>query len=313
MDTISDKFFDAQRRVGNKGYLTRPLKERKVRWLFPHWWTGTPGKSDGNFIWYDHQGGQKHVTYQPTHAQLWTLSPDRWLIDDIVNAYAELLAIREENLWKSLQLHRPALKYFFAASFFMVIAGGECPNLLVPPHLHKTPKHLKSMDNLINSYQKQLHGDPIHLCDVAFFPVCTESHWYLFVVDLCKMKVMLIDPIRDEKPTSGREIYPLQFYVMEKFLPYMLNKLHPDRFRANRYMRVGEIQGRPKQVGGVDCGVYVCKYMDAILHGLDLGKEKWNPILDVTTFRYRIAHELKQGEARWMPEKSINERLRGCT
>lgn len=311
VDTITDKFLDLQRRVGNKGYLTRPLKERKVRWLFNHWWTGTFGNSDGNFIWYDHQGGQNGVTYQPTHKHLWTLSPGHWLADDIVNAYAELLAIREEKLWKSLRLQRPALKYFFAPSYFMPWAVVECKDLSVPPHVNKTKKELNSMQNFINSYKKQIHGNPIHLCDIAFFPVCTKSHWFLFVVDLCNTKVMLIDSIRDEKPTSGREIYPGEFYVMEKFLPYMLHKLHPDRFRPNRYMRVKEVLGRPKQDGGVDCGVYVCKYMDAILHGLHLGKELWNHVLDVITFRYRIAHELKQGEARRMPEKSINQRYDG--
>ncbi|KAK1396530.1 hypothetical protein POM88_006393 [Heracleum sosnowskyi] len=114
-----------------KGYLTRPLKEGKIRWLFNHRRRGTFGKSDGNFIWYDHTGGRKCVTYQPTHAHLWTLVVDCWLVDDIVNAYAELLAIREVKLWNSKELQRPALQYFFAASFFMPWAGNECINLSV--------------------------------------------------------------------------------------------------------------------------------------------------------------------------------------
>ncbi|KAK1389633.1 hypothetical protein POM88_017811 [Heracleum sosnowskyi] len=174
LDTATDKFLDSHRRGGKKGDLTSPLKERKPRWLFNHWWTGTFGESDGNFIWYDHTGGRKCVTYQPTHEHLWTLAVDRWLLDDIVNAYAELLAIREVKLWNLKELQRPALQYFFAASYFMPWAGSECTNF------------------------------------------------------------SMIDPLRDEKPTSGREIYPLEFYIMEKFLPYMLFNLNPDRFRPNR-------------------------------------------------------------------------------
>ncbi|KAK1394327.1 hypothetical protein POM88_013383 [Heracleum sosnowskyi] len=170
LDTATDKFLDSHRRGGKKGDLTRPLKERKTRWLFNHWWTGTFGESDGNFIWYDHTGGRKCVTYQPTHEHLWTLVVDRWLLDDIVNAYAELLAIREVKLWNLKELQRPTLQYFFAASYFMPWAGSECTNLSVPPDVNKTPKELDSMDKFIQQYQKQLHGKPIHLCDVAFFP-----------------------------------------------------------------------------------------------------------------------------------------------
>ncbi|KAK1394068.1 hypothetical protein POM88_013124 [Heracleum sosnowskyi] len=170
LDTATDKFLDSHRRGGKKGDLTRPLKERKTRWLFNHWWTGTFGESDGNFIWYDHTGGRKCVTYQPTHEHLWTLAVDRWLLDDIMNAYAELLAIREVKLWNLKELQRSVLQYFFAASYFMPWAGSECTNLSVPPDVNKTPEELDSMDKFIQQYQKQLHGKPIHLCDVAFFP-----------------------------------------------------------------------------------------------------------------------------------------------
>ncbi|KAK1372524.1 hypothetical protein POM88_028717 [Heracleum sosnowskyi] len=109
LDTATDKFLDSHRRGGKKGDLTRPLKERKTMWLFNHWWTGTFGESDGNFIWYDHTGGRNCVTYQPTHEHLWNLAVDHWLLDDIVNAYAELLAIREVKLWNLKELQRPAL------------------------------------------------------------------------------------------------------------------------------------------------------------------------------------------------------------
>lgn len=228
-----------------------------------------------------------------------------------MNSYAELLAIREKNLWKCKQLRTPAKQYFFAPSYFMVLADKQCTNLQAPPDFNKSNQEIASMATFIEQYRKQLHGNDIHLCNIAFFPVCTRSHWFLFVVDLNNFHLMMIDPMRDENPTSGREIYPVEFYVMEKFLPYMLHKLDSNRFPANRYLRVKELQSRPKQDGGVDCGVYVCKYMDAILHGLDLGQEKWHTTLDVTTFRYRIAHEIKCGEARQMPDTSIRQRLTG--
>ena len=68
---------------------------------------------------------------------------------------------------------------------------------------------------------------------------------------------------------------------------------------------------RPKQKGGVDCGVYVCKYMDAMLNGISIPSAHWDPEKDVITFRYRIAHELLNGEARHLSEWSFRERELG--
>lgn len=91
----------------------------------------------------------------------------------------------------------------------------------------------------------------------------------------------------------------------------MLHKLNPDRFPANKYMRVKELDKRPKQDNGIDCGVYVFKYIDAILNGINLGEAYWDPKLTILTFRYRIAHEIKNGEARQMSEWSMRQRLKG--
>lgn len=141
MDTNADKFLDSQRRGGisRKGDLTRPLKERKIRWLYNHWWgSGDPKKPDDNFIWYDHTGGKKGVTHQPKYDHLYSLRPGEWLGDDIAVAYLELLAIREDKLWKSNQLRKPARRFFFAPTYFFVWAEFECTDLTVilqPYHL----------------------------------------------------------------------------------------------------------------------------------------------------------------------------------
>lgn len=90
----------------------------------------------------------------------------------------------------------------------------------------------------------------------------------------------------------------------------MLNYLHPARFSV-KYMKVKAVDDRPKQEGGVNCGVYVCKYIDAILNGIPLRTAEWSSNVDIRTFRYRIAHELKQGEARRICDWGIKERQLG--
>ncbi|KAK1356149.1 hypothetical protein POM88_049405 [Heracleum sosnowskyi] len=64
--------------------------------------------------------------------------------------------------------------------------------------------------------------------DLAMHPSCRtpedmvglkRSHWILFVVDIKRMKVNLLDPLRDESNCNLRVVYSTEFYVMEKIIP----------------------------------------------------------------------------------------------
>lgn len=72
----------------------------------------------------------------------------------------------------------------------------------------------KSMENFIRTYQKQFCGPNLQDCDAVFFPVCHEHHWILFVADINKGKVLLIDPLRDGEYVTGKEVYPFQYYLV---------------------------------------------------------------------------------------------------
>ena len=98
--------------------------------------------------------------------------------------------------------------------------------------------------------------------------------------------------------------------LQEKLLPCMLNHLHPARF-PQKYMEVHGLEARPKQDGGIDCGIYVSKYMDAMLNGISLPAAVWDAKKDVQTFRYRMAHELSKGAARHISEWGIRQREAG--
>ncbi|KAL8119762.1 hypothetical protein AgCh_017026 [Apium graveolens] len=93
----------------------------------------------------------------------------------------------------------------------------------------------------------------------------------------------------------------------EKLIPYMLNYLHPSRFPL-KYMELHGLDARPKKDGGIDCGVYISKYMDPMLNGISLPSAVWNAKVDVQTFRYRMAHELSKGIARHISEWGIRQR-----
>lgn len=90
----------------------------------------------------------------------------------------------------------------------------------------------------------------------------------------------------------------------------MLHYLDPIRF-SKKFMKVRAVDERPKQEGSDDCGVYVCKYIDAMLNGIQLSAAHWDPIHDIRTFRYRMAWELVNGAARHMADWGVEERLKG--
>ncbi|KAL8145237.1 hypothetical protein AgCh_003436 [Apium graveolens] len=84
------------------------------------------------------------------------------------------------------------------------------------------------------------------------------------------------------------------YMELEKVLPCWLYYLDPQRF-TKKFMKMAIVTARPKQDTGVDCGVYVCKYVDVILNGIRLEHAVWHPYDDVETFRYRITWELRRG------------------
>ena len=79
------------------------------------------------------------------------------------------------------------------------------------------------LKRIYRSLSTQIPGPPLVDCDYAFFPVCTESHWFLFVVDIKRMKVNLLDLLRDESDCNLRAVYSTEFYVMVTYT-FKINK-----------------------------------------------------------------------------------------
>jgi hypothetical protein len=126
IDTEANKWRDTSIRGGpnRRGDLTRPLKSQKSKWVEDHWWT-----PDGEFIWVDHIC--RGVTIEPTREHLRTLLPGKELVDEIVDAYFELLKIRESGSWETGALYGKAKKFFVASSFFFELASGLTENVNV--------------------------------------------------------------------------------------------------------------------------------------------------------------------------------------
>ncbi|KAL8112475.1 hypothetical protein AgCh_019979 [Apium graveolens] len=263
IDRSEDFYKNKERRGGEdrRGDLTRPIKNRKIDWIFTHWWAG-----DLPYVFERHTD----ITMFLSKKQVQTLATGNELEDDVFNAYMELM----------------------------------------DPY-KKTGEELAEQIDFFKTYHRQFQGPDIQLCDYALFPTCTGGHWILFIVDLNKMKVLLVDPLREDGPFCNfKMLYSVQYYFMEKVLPCWLNYLDPQRF-TKKFMKMTIVTARPKQDTGVDCGVYVCNYVDVILNGIRLEHAVWHPYDDVETFRYRITWKLCRGRARHLSAWGLTQRNLG--
>ena len=83
------------------------------------------------------------------------------------------------------------------------------------------------MEKFFKEYSHGRGCFAIQHCDFALFPVCTGSHWFLFVVDLNKMRAFNIDHIRDDGDTEGLDVYPQQYYIIVSNFPFnLLNSIY---------------------------------------------------------------------------------------
>ncbi|XP_074332426.1 uncharacterized protein LOC141670462 isoform X2 [Apium graveolens] len=102
------------------GDLTRPLNNRKINWIYRHWWS-----NDLSYIFERHTG----CTFYLTRKQLQCLAPGHEPEDDVVNAYMELVKLRERHFWERSHDLRPPAKRYTAPSFFLFQALDLCGNL----------------------------------------------------------------------------------------------------------------------------------------------------------------------------------------
>lgn len=212
MDTNEDMLKDTQVWGGRErsGDLTRPLKNRKIRWLYRSWWS-----AEEAFEWMDHGG---RVTNVLIWKQVQTLKPLYWLQDDVLNAYLELVKIMDFDLFGQSPSTK---KYFFAPSFFFHRAMFQCPDLQVHPDA-KTFEEFKGQIAFYEEFKGQYTGPDLVNCDYAFFPSCSGSHWILFIVDLKNSNICLVDPLNEDKDYPLQKMYLTKYYIMVLFIFILL-------------------------------------------------------------------------------------------
>lgn len=92
--------------------------------------------------------------------------------------------------------------------------------------------------------------------DIILVPVCRNSHWKLFVVDLVRNIIVVLNSIKIDDNTD--EIFQIASYFSN--LQYVLHQTYLN-------FDVYEPQDVPQQENSDDCGVFTCRFADIICKG----------------------------------------------
>uniref|UniRef100_A0A0E0AMB3 Ubiquitin-like protease family profile domain-containing protein n=1 Tax=Oryza glumipatula TaxID=40148 RepID=A0A0E0AMB3_9ORYZ len=120
-------------------------------------------------------------------------------------------------------------------------------------------KHHSTTDfkNVKKCFDGAGYARPVHTCDMLFFPILHQKHWFLFIADLKDKNFVFVDSLFDEDHeyqvnASSRLIENFRT-VWNKFVPN-----HPINFQQFKTI----YPPRPKQTNRVNCGIFMLKCME---------------------------------------------------
>ncbi|TYG77887.1 hypothetical protein ES288_D02G012000v1 [Gossypium darwinii] len=118
-----------------------------------------------------------------------------------------------------------------------------------------------------------------------FLPMCLSAHWVLFCVDTKEKKISWLDPIPSSQIMSNsvEKAKIFQWFTLYLLPQFGYNDAEKWPFEVRTDI--------PKQENSIDCGVFVMKYGDCLMHG------DFFPFTqkDMIHFRHRIFLDIYRG------------------
>ncbi|KAA8499765.1 putative ubiquitin-like-specific protease 1B [Porphyridium purpureum] len=194
----------------------------------------------------------------PIHGHdLARLRPGKWLNDEVINFYIEVLKDRQSRLGDAAKVKC----HFFSTFMYAKL---------------RTPRGYD-----YTAVQRWTRKIDVFALDRVLIPINIQnSHWALGMVDMVAKTVEYFDSLGFEQPEMTADI--LQWVVDEAEHKKQIT------LYTNDWTVIHHGDSVPQQTNTSDCGVFLCKFMDY----LSLGKEFNFGAQHMPYFRRRLAHEL---------------------
>ncbi|KYR00153.1 sentrin/SUMO-specific protease [Tieghemostelium lacteum] len=185
-----------------------------------------------------------------------TLNPGKWLNDEVINFYMELMKQRQaENPGKYLKCH------FFNTFFYPMLCNNNGTY-----NYDRVKKWTNSID--------------IFSLDKIIIPIHLGNHWCLAAINFKAKQFEYYDSLLG---TGGDCIPKLKKYVADE----MNNRSKKGIVDLNEFKSIFP-KDIPCQSNGYDCGVFMCKYADFSSRGLSFTFTQ----KDITLYRRMMILEL---------------------
>ena len=181
-------------------------------------------------------------SYTLSGAEFSTLLPCKWLNDEIINSYFELIAERSEKLASVFKVGIPRC-IMLNSFFYTKLKGGGGYNY------SRVARWTRKYTDLFG-YDKIL------------IPINQPSHWVLVVVNFVTKTVGYYDSLYGEDPTCTE--YILRWLGDEWADKYKSNPKYKDCNPRTSKWAIEYPKDIPRQRNGYDCGVFTCKNAECL-------------------------------------------------
>ena len=201
------------------------------------------------------------------------LNKNKWLNDEIINAYGKMINIRNEN-----NSNYPKVRIF--SSFLL-----QKIFCLSKEEIQNDENKYKDLLQYFKKSRKQIN---LNNYQILLFPFnINNSHWALISIDIEKRELIYYDSLKNFNINEFIPIFENITILIDKYLiDYNDFLLHSNLNWSYNFMK-----NIPYQNNGSDCGVFVCQFMNYISKNKDFDFSQD----DINYFRVLMGVELILG------------------
>ena len=201
------------------------------------------------------------------------LSSGRMLKDPEVNAMIGYIA---DYLWKEVCNHPATARIMVKGTYFITKLLSLDPHHSEANYNYEDPSFKKSA----------YHGFSFVGVDMLFIPINDAYHWTVAVIMIKKKQIRYYDSLRDDH----KHVQKKYGRILQRYVKDVLNWYHET---PELYEFIVD-PDCPQQTGSVDCGVFMCMFIDILSAGLELPMV-FSPA-QVSNYRLRMQLFLFKGE-----------------
>ena len=216
-----------------------------------------------------------------TRSKAMCLQPACWLNDEVINFFLSVLQRRNDVAVKWFNSHNRHVKMwpkcFVANTYFYTKLA----------NLQKPAEEREYCYAGVRRYTRRLKMD-VFSCDCVVVPVHVgDSHWCLAIIYLNQKRLVYHDSMGG---SHSKCLQHLQRWLNDESMDKRNQPLD-----ATGWEMVYSGKNVPQQNNTDDCGMFMLKFAEAVVEGLDIHKSLFDPGL-INLFRDRVLLDILSGE-----------------